>query len=229
MNNNKVRNKAKNKNKNKGGNGGRRKRNTIFTGVQLGGVNAIGNAYSGLKRYPMVDGDTVVTTVRLSKTSTSAVSPAAAEFGGLIVLGRGTDAAGYTFLNNLSIAFEGLSKAYTRFMVLSIKVNARSIGGSTNAIGAISYIASNSTVQNPPTNLQEATQAVHATQHAFGAPGYLHVKPMDYFGDWRFCVDSDDSDAQAGLLQHFNICSTNGALMALYDIELVVAFCGLAL
>jgi len=229
MNNNKAKLKAKNKNKNKGGNGGRRKRNTIFTGTQLSGYNSIGNAYSGLKRYPMVDGDTVVTTVRLSLTSSSPPSPAVAEFGGLFVFGRGTNAAGYTFLNNSSIAFDGLSKAYTRFMVLSVKINARSIGGSTNAIGAISYIASNSTTQNPPANLQEATQAVHATQHAFGAPGYLTVKPMDYYGDWRFSVDTDDSDSQAGVLQHYNICSTNGALMALYDIELVIAFAGLAL
>jgi hypothetical protein len=177
-------------------------------------------------RYPTVAGDSVVVH---GKFSHSATAPATAPFidKGLIVLGRGSDSTGYHWLNGLSTLFNGLSAIYDKFMVMDLKVTARGVGGTANSLGAISYIASNTSTDNPPTTLAEATQAAHAAQFVFGTPGKFQVKPMSYFGDWRNCNDSDNSDGQAGLIQYYALGTAASNVIAIFEIEYTIAFAGL--
>jgi len=217
--NNALKNKNSSQKRSKNKNKGRLKKNSI------GGKNPLGVP----ARYPLVPGDSITTHIRMSFIANSPALPAASNDTGLIILGRGTNSTGYYFLSNGSAAFGSLSNAYQRFMVTNLRVRARAVGGTTNSVGAISYIPGNSTVQNPPLTISEVSQATHVAQYTWGAPGTFVVQPMLYYGDWKNCIDNDDSDSQAGLIQYYANGSTASSILAIFDIELDVAFAGLAL
>nr|WRQ65729.1 hypothetical protein [Tolivirales sp.] len=165
----------------------------------------------GLPRtYPRVAGDTMVVPFKLTVVVNilSGVSTNA----GLIVLGSGASTTGYTFLNTICAPFAGLYNITTRWMITGLKVQARAtgVGGTANTFVAVSYIPSNTGIDNPPSGLSEVSQAHHYCESSLGTIGNLQLNPANYFNDWRQCTDNADaSDSQCGLLQYYGSGSSS--------------------
>lgn len=181
------------------------------------------------QRYPRAVDDVVsITTHTLLTVSSLADIPY--RRAGLVVLGKGTDAVGYTFLSSMSSLFAAMSSCYTRFMVTDLCVTARA-PASTFASGGqylvASYVPSDANAENPPTSEDEVAQARHMCVTTPGVMGSFRCKPSDYYGDWKNVNDPDDSDKQAGLVQYYGSTSAANAMISVIEIEVTVAFCGL--
>ncbi len=152
-------------------------------------------------RYPMALGDTMVVPFRFSQVLTT--TPPNITVTTLMVLGSGTSTTGYAFLNDLCSPFKGLQPINTSWMItdLAVEVRATGVGGTANTFIAASYLPSNSTLESPPTDLAEVSQAVHYCESSLGTVGRMRIRPTDYFNDWRQTTDSDDSDSQCGVIQ----------------------------
>lgn len=149
----------------------------------------------------------------------------------LLVLGKGTSTTGYTFLNSVSSVFSANAVCYSRWMVTNLKVVVRAtgVGGTANTFVAASYIPSNSTVENPPVSLAELSQSNHYAESSLGTVGSFVVNPADYFNDWRQITDTDDSDAQAGVIQLYGsgVGGTGAQTAGVVSISGNLHFCGL--
>jgi len=182
-------------------------------------------------RYPRPVDDVVsITTHTLLNISSSIIGSGPYAAAGLVVLGKGTDAVGYTFLNSLSSLFNAMSTCYTRFMVTDLKVVGRSPAVTFSTGGqffAASYIPSDSTTENPPNDEDEVAQARHMCVVTPGVSGSFRVNPSDYYNDWKNISDIDDSDKQAGLIQYYGKSSGAGSGLCILDLEITIAFCGL--
>lgn len=181
------------------------------------------------QRYPLPVDDVVsITTHSMVTVMAGASLPHTKS--GLIVLGKGDDAAGYLFLNNMSALFAAMSTCYTRFMVTDLKVTARTPATTYSSGGqyfVASYVPSDSNSENPPANEDEVAQARHMCVTTPGVMGSFRCKPSDYYNDWKNINDTDDSDKQAGLVQYFGTSSAASTMISVVELEVTVAFCGL--
>jgi len=151
--------------------------------------------------------------------------------GKLLALGRGTNTGDYIFLNTMSAQFAAMQDISSRWMLTNLKVQVRAtgIGGSSNTFIAASYIPSNTGIDNPPSSLQEVSQAVHYAESSLGTTGDLQVRPTDYFNDWRQVTDTvDASDSQAGLIQLYGSGTpgSEGVTAGVYTVSGNLVFCG---
>ncbi len=179
--------------------------------------------------YPKAPGDTMVMPFKF--TSLLEVTGGAA-VGKLLVLGKGTTTGDYIFLDDVCSVFQAGILINTRWMItnLSVEVRATGIGGTANTFIAASYIPSNSSLDNPPTGLVEVSNAHHYAESSLGTVGKFSVQPTDYFNDWRQVSDSDDSDAQAGVIQLYGSGGGSGTVTAgVYTVSGVLHFCGFRL
>lgn len=180
-------------------------------------------------RYPRPIDDVVsITTHTLSTLTAPATLPYTKS--GLIVLGKGTDATGYSFLSSMSSLFAAMGTCYSRFMVTDLKVTARTPATTYSSGGqyfVASYVPSDANAENPPTNEDEVAQARHMCVSTPGVSGSFRVNPSDYYNDWKNVNDTDDGDKQAGVVQYFGSTSSGSAMISVLEIEVTVAFCGL--
>jgi len=191
------------------------------------------NGYVGMlglpSRYPSAPGDQA----RMNFNTAAILTIPSGDFirGELFVLGQGTTTPTLTFLSGLSQLFNANAQCYTRFMVesLEVEVRATGVGGTANTFIAASYIPSHTSLDAPPTTLNELAQSNHYAESSLGTVGGFRVRPCEYFNDWRSVSGSVDSEKQAGLIQIYGSGpATSGAISAgVVTVRGVVHFCGL--
>jgi len=146
----------------------------------------------------------------------------------LLALGNGSSTGDYVFLNDLSSVFDAYSAIYSRFIVTDLKATLKTTGiGTGNALAAVNYTPGNTGFANPPTSLSDVAQAVHFCDATMGSPGAFKVDAAEYFNDWRQTTDSDNSDAQAGVMKVYGVGSSGGSSIGILDVEMMIHFCGL--
>lgn len=150
----------------------------------------------------------------------------------LLVLGNGTSTGGYIFLTDVCAPFLAGTQFTTRWMItdLNVEVRATGVGGNANTFIAASYIPSNSGLDNVPLGLAEVSNSVHYAQSSLGTVGKFHVRPTEYFNDWRQVTDPNDgSDSQCGLIQLYGSGGGGSgvATAGVYTVSGVFHFCGL--
>jgi len=180
-------------------------------------------------RYPRAVGDTFSMPFKFTNVlETTSGTPTTK----LLVLGQGTSTGSYIFLNDTCAQFSAGVGFTTRWVLTDLKVEVRAtgVGGSANTFIAASYIPSNSSLDNPPTGLGEVSNSAHYAESSLGTIGSFEVKPTEYFNDWRQVSDSDDSDAQCGLIQLYGSGGGSGTATAgVYTVSGTLHFCGLRL
>jgi len=180
-------------------------------------------------RFPRAPGDDM--NVPFNLTYLGIIPAGSGVNGELLVLGRGTTSTGYTFLNTVSNLFSANSQIYSRWMISRLKVTVRAtgVGGTANTFIAASYIPSNSTRDSPPGSLSEVSQANHYAESSLGTTGTFELNCAEYHNDWRETSDSDDSDAQVGLIQLYESGSggSTAQTAGVVTVSGVLHFCGL--
>jgi hypothetical protein len=180
-------------------------------------------------RYPRASGDTFVMPFKF--TELLEVPSGDFTVSRLLVLGNGTNSTGYIFLNSKCPQFSAGIGFTSRWVItdLTVEVRATGVGGNANTFIAASYIPSNSSVDSPPNTLGELSNSAHYAESALGTIGRFTVKPTEYFNDWRQVNDSDDSDAQMGLIQLYGSGSGGSSAITagVYTVSGVLHFCGL--
>jgi hypothetical protein len=183
-------------------------------------------------RFPRAFGDELTANFKFSSIITIPANQS--YFTGLIVLGKGSPSSGYEFLSHLSSLFSANSQVYTRWLIsdLRVEVRATGVGGTANTFIAASYIPSNSSTDSPPNNLAELSNSMHYAESSLGTVGAFRLNCTDYFNDWRQVVDSDDGDAQMGLIQLYSsgVSSTTAVQTGgVVTVSGRLHFCGLKL
>lgn len=146
----------------------------------------------------------------------------------LIAFGNGTNSGDYLFLGNLSSVFGAFSEIYSRYIITDLKARLKTTGiGTGNALAACNYTPGNSTLAVPPSSLSDTAQAVHFCDATMGSEGTFSLDASEYYNDWRQTVDTDDSDAQCGIMKVYGVGSTGGSSIGILDVEMRVHFCGL--
>jgi len=146
----------------------------------------------------------------------------------LIALGSGVSSGDYIFLNDLSTVFDAYGSIYSRFVVTDLQATLKTTGiGTGNSLAAVNYTPGNTGFANPPTALSDVAQAVHFCDATMGSPGTFRLDASEYFNDWRQTVDSDNSDAQAGVMKVYGVGSSGGSSIGILDVEMMIHFCGL--
>jgi len=179
-------------------------------------------------RFPMSPGDIVHATFKASTPLSTGA--AALSVGLLVVFGKGTTTSTYVFADDMFTGFGALCVAYSRFLVKKITITARSVNTTvTGGFVGVNYEPTNSSVANPPSTLQDVSNAVHYTSASAGAPGVISVKPVDYFNDWRYTEAGTDvptnSLSQMGVSQIYGV-GPSSTLLGIIDYEVECCFTG---
>jgi hypothetical protein len=179
-------------------------------------------------RFPSCPGDIVNATFKASFALTTAVGDTSVAQ--LIVFGKGTSTATYTFADDLFSGFNAMCTAYSRFLVKKITIVARSCNTTTNGgFVAVNYEPTNSTVANPPASLADVSNAVHYTSASAGSPGTIVVRPTDYYNDWRYTAAGTDASSnslsQMGVSQVIAF-GPEQTLLTVLDYEIECCFTG---
>lgn len=193
-------------------------------------VETIGFRVPGIpSRYPNPTGDVVPINMK-------ATFSLAADVGGgiaaLLVFGKGTTSGGYLFLDDLIPGFGSLCLSYSRFLIKRVRLEARTVTATlSGGYIAMNYEPTDSNRANVPSSLTDVSNAVHYVTGTAGAPGALVVNPMDYFNDWKQCVnDSSTNDpysTQMGVSQVFGGgFTTSAAVAAIVEVDVEAYFCG---
>jgi len=181
------------------------------------------------QNYPRAMGDEM--RCNFSSTIIASVPSGDFEVKKLLVLGNGTDATGYSFLNSISALFDANAGVYSRWMLeeLTVEVRTTGIGPTSNSFIAASYVPTNSSAENPPEDILEVSQSNHYCEATLGTTGRFKVRPCEFFNDWKNCRDTDDSDAQAGVIQVYGFSGTaeSAVLAGVITLSGVLHFCGL--
>jgi len=180
-------------------------------------------------RYPSPVGDVVPVTF---KASTTLAADSAGAVSAIIIYGKGSSGAGYTFLDDLIPGFGALCNVYSRFLIRRVRVEARTVTATlSGGYVGINYEPTDSNRAGPPSSLLDVSASVNFAMATAGAPGAIVVSPTDYFNDWKQCVNdtatNDPYSTQMGVTQIGGggfTALTASAIM--YEVEIEAYFCG---
>nr|WRQ65131.1 hypothetical protein [Tolivirales sp.]WRQ65912.1 hypothetical protein [Tolivirales sp.] len=165
--------------------------------------------------------------VRFTRGATAAANP----IGSLAFAFDTTSivSSGYTSLGANSPLVLAMGGAYSRFMVTKCMVKATLVTPVTNGgfIG-VGYTPDNTNVSGAPSNIQDATSAVHSDMSQVGESAIINFDPSDYFVDWRPTRITGLSypDNQCGVVQVYSDAGSSVDNKMILEVDCLVHFAG---
>lgn len=136
---------------------------------------------------------------------------------------------GYTSLGAISPLVLAMSTAYSRFMVSNCMIKATLTTPVTNGgyIG-LGYTPDNSNVSGQPSNIQDATSAVHSDMAQVGTSATIDFDASEYFVDWRPTKTSGATapDNQCGVVQWYANAGSSADCSVIYEVDCYIHFAG---